>query len=722
MLRVGQKELVETYRSGYCGVPAIPGGGKTFALTKWAIEVITEGLPKPGKILIVTYMTSAVNNFKQRISAELEKRGITSRDYYVSTIHSLCLQIIKERPDLVGINEEVEVIDGAQKNNLLKDAITSWKRVGENQRVYMYFLDDNTLQKIGYDKLSKKWDATFLQLMSTTISDFKTNGITPKEALNQVKGFGAVSLLKIAAQIYFEYEKRLRRKGLIDFEDMLLKAKEILMKDSLILEKYRKKYTFVCEDEAQDSNKIQTEILKLIAGANGNFLRVGDSNQAIMTTFANSDMKLFKEFCEDKNVKTFGIVQSSRNSLQIIRTANEFVRYVRDFHPTFACRESLLPQYIQPVSEDDEFPNPVVEGDAVFASVFNKKEDELLGIAEKCQAILSEFPEKTTAVLLPDAFKIGAFINLLKEKEIPYEYLDNSSEERNYTLILLGRILDFIASPDRNEKLIEVIKVMMNNEIEGFQLLLEKLKYVNIEELFYPMAGEINEEEYDESLRETPAWEAFLAIRTQLKDFLEFPFTIPEKLVLYISEKLNFNREEVAIAQKVASGIKFLFADDPRYKLSDLAFELLKPKNAFNYFANLVFELKGYEAKPGVVAISTYHKAKGLEWDNVFLGSITADDFPATVNDKFKTDIYFLRPTFRCPSAVLKKEFHQVFGDGSEIDFQLNGKLDFIGERVRLLYVGITRAKERLFLSTVNNRITKKSAYFDVIAGQNVSE
>lgn len=720
MLRIGQKELVETYRSGYCGVPAIPGGGKTFALTKWAIEVITEGLPKPGKILIVTYMSSAVNNFKQRISTELEKRGVASRDYYVSTIHSLCLQIIKERPDLVGINEEVEVIDGTQKNSMLRDTVASWKRVGENQRIYMWFLDENVLQKRGYDKISKKWDSDFLKLMGNVISDFKTNGISSKQALEQTKSFSPVSLLKIAAQIYFDYENRLRRKGLIDFEDMLLKAKEILVQDSVVLDKYRKKYTFVCEDEAQDSNKIQTEILKIIAGADGNFLRVGDSNQAIMTTFANSDMKLFKEFCEDKNVKKFNIVQSSRNSRQIIDTANEFVRYVREFHPTFACRESLLPQFIQPVPEDDEFPNPVVEGDAVFASEFSKKDDEPLGIAEKCKELIAQFPDKTTAVLLPDSYKIGDLIKVFKDQDIPYEYLDNSSEERNYTLILLGRILDFVASPDKNDKLSEVVKVMINNETEGFVALLEKLKFINIEELFYPISGEINEENYEESLRETPAWGEFLIVRDKLKDFLEFPFTVPEKLVLYISEKLAFNREEVAIAQKVASGIKFLFADNPRYKLSDLAFELLKPKNTFNYFTSLVYELKGYEAKPGVVAISTYHKAKGLEWDNVFLGSITAEDFPATVNDKFKTDVYYLRPAFRCPSSMLKSEFHQVFGNGTEIDFTLNGKLDFIGERIRLLYVGITRAKERLFLSSVNNRSLKKSVYFDVISGKSV--
>jgi len=69
-------------------------------------------IPQTGKILIVTYMNSAVNNFKQRISAELQKRGINgSKDYFVSTIHGLCLQIIKEKPDLIIANEEFEVID-----------------------------------------------------------------------------------------------------------------------------------------------------------------------------------------------------------------------------------------------------------------------------------------------------------------------------------------------------------------------------------------------------------------------------------------------------------------------------------------------------------------------------------------------------------------------------------------------------------------------------------
>ena len=78
MLRKGQKELVELYRKGYCAIPAIPGGGKTYALTQWAVKIISEGLQGKGKVLIVTYMNSAAKNFKRRIGEELNKLGINT--------------------------------------------------------------------------------------------------------------------------------------------------------------------------------------------------------------------------------------------------------------------------------------------------------------------------------------------------------------------------------------------------------------------------------------------------------------------------------------------------------------------------------------------------------------------------------------------------------------------------------------------------------------------
>lgn len=713
MLRKGQKELVETYRSGYCGVPAIPGGGKTFALTQWAVEVLTEGINLPGKILIVTYMTSAANSFKQRIGSELEKRGITSRDYYVSTIHSLCLQIIKEKPDFVGINSEVEVIETFQKDTLIKDVVMTWKRNEENRKLYIYYLDEVKLAKDGYEKLAKKWDSGFCKLMSNAISNFKINEISPKEAIEKTKVLRDTSLLKVAAKIYYEYEKKLKRRGMIDFEDMLSKAKYILENDNAILKKYRKKYTFVCEDEAQDSNKLQTDILTLIAGEKGNFLRVGDSNQAITATFANSDMKLFKEFCEGEDVKVFHITQSSRNTKQIIDTANRFVRYVRDNHPTEVCRDSLLPQYIETVSKDDAFPNPEVEGEGVFYALYPKKPDEIEGIANKCEELLKEFPNKTIAVLMPSGYKVGEVVKGLEARKIPYDCLDSSASERNSTLVKLGSIIDFIAKPEDNDKLIQVARVLIDEEVEGRNEVLEYLKYIDVEEFFYPITGDFGHNNINKKIKKSQAGILLFAIKEMLKDFLDFPFTVPEKLVLYIAEKMNFSREEMAIAQKVASSIKFLMDENVRYKLSDLSFELLQQKNSFNYFANLVHELKGYQAKEGVVTIATYHKSKGLEWDNVLLGGLNSEDFPTSVKDNFKDDLSYLKFECKNPAAMMKKDFATILGEDNTRDFEAETKQEIIGERARLLYVGITRAKERLFISAYNFKVSK---YFDFLA------
>ena len=88
------------YEQGTMAVPAVPGAGKTFIVTNLVTKLIKEGKHKPGKILILTYMNSAVNNFKGRIAKLLEENEINEANpYEVMTIHSLAVKIIKEKPD-----------------------------------------------------------------------------------------------------------------------------------------------------------------------------------------------------------------------------------------------------------------------------------------------------------------------------------------------------------------------------------------------------------------------------------------------------------------------------------------------------------------------------------------------------------------------------------------------------------------------------------------------
>lgn len=713
MLRKGQKELVELYRKGYCAIPAIPGGGKTYALTQWAVKVISEGLQGSGKVLIVTYMNSAAKNFKRRIGEELDKLGITSnKSYFVSTIHSLCLQIIKDKPDGVMLSDEFETIEGTAQINIIREAIIEWKRRGNNKKIYEYFVDESYVQRYGWEKANDEWQKSFVSVMNSAISDFKSQGISPIEAIKMTKGLNAVSLLRISAEIYVEYEKKLRYRGKIDFNDMLYKAKYILETDKAILEKYRKKYPYVCEDEAQDSNKLQSDILELIAGKDGNFLRVGDSNQAILGTFTSSDPTLFRDFCENSKVTVYNITKSSRNTKQIIDLANAFVHYVRENHPVDDCRESLVPQYIETVDLDDEFPNPVINEDGAFIGYFDKKEDEFEGLANEAMNLVNKYPDKTTAILMPKATQLASIMKILDEKKVKYESVENTSIKRNKTLVELGLLLQFIGLPEKNENLVELLKeVFIDEECDGRDELLEFLIDYPIEKIFYPMAGGIRLKDISSEIRESDAWKRFNEVMPLLKDLLEFPPAMAEKLVLYISERLEFNREEKAIAQKVSSSIRFMMVDNPRLKLTDISEELLKPKNMFNYFANLVYELKGYEAKKGVVALSTYHKAKGLEWDNVLLGGITSGDFPVTLQDKFMGDCYCLKDEYKNPLIFFKAEMNKLRGNNQELS-RLS-KLETIAERTRLLYVGITRAKERIYLSSVKNKFVKPSKYME---------
>ncbi|WP_165478778.1 UvrD-helicase domain-containing protein, partial [Clostridioides difficile] len=95
------------YDNGTMAVPAVPGAGKTFIITNLVAKLLLEQKHKGGKILILTYMNSAVNNFKGRIRKILEENKIDdTNSYEVMTIHSLAVKIIKEKPEVVMLSED----------------------------------------------------------------------------------------------------------------------------------------------------------------------------------------------------------------------------------------------------------------------------------------------------------------------------------------------------------------------------------------------------------------------------------------------------------------------------------------------------------------------------------------------------------------------------------------------------------------------------------------
>lgn len=724
-LRKGQKELVEQYRGGYCAIPAIPGGGKTYCLSVWAAGIIGAGLHKPGKVLVVTYMNSAVSNFRHRISQELEKRGVTSdKDYLVSTIHGLCLQIIRERPEALNIESEFEVADGSSKINILNSSVEEWRR--KNEDAFIYYMDPSLAEEPGkLSKTSEMWQDKLCSVVSSAIGGFKCRGLKPEQAQKSCSSLSGNSILKAAADIYGIYDRRLEMLGLIDFDDMLFNAKKLLEEDESLLAEYRKKYSFVCEDEAQDSNKLQSEILSLIAGRN--FLRVGDSNQAICGSFTNSDFTLFKEFCELPETTVYRITQSSRSSRDIIDLANYFVKSVIDEHPLEQCRNSLLPQIIEAVGEGDERPNPVVPGYGIRTAIFGSWDEEARNVAGYAAGMMKKYPGKTAAILVPSQWKMNTVLSALDARGIPYEELDSGSSRKCRSLRILGRTLDFIAQPDRAGKLADMVgECLAPAELQCGKLV-DFLRTIRVEELLYPRCNNtiINNSEnsnLDFSF-DSSEWKWFAGRLDFIKGMLDLPLERPEALVIKLADLFEFDMEGKAVAQKVAGDIRYMTAQNPAWTLSSLACELLRPKNMFSYFAGVIWDMKGYEPEPGVVTVSTYHKSKGLEWDAVFLTGLDSTDFPVLLTDKFVGEYWFLRQQYKNPQALVKAELELLLDEngtspanrrGVQInrisqDAILASRLETVSERARLLYVGITRAKEYLFLSGAHENQSRRN-------------
>lgn len=746
--REDQVPIME-YKSGTMAVPAVPGAGKTFIVTRLVTELLENNINGKEKILILTYMNSAVNNFKGRIKkllnekygedAEIEenlseeeineikrKNKDTLRrlnnSYEVMTIHSLATKIIKENPESAMLNEEFMIADDAQRSIILNECIESYLSTEKGRKYFYYFINyekakDKKSKKINEDKargFEETWKQGFFDLITRSISKLKYNGITPDILNERVNEDGYKGIMVIVSPIYEMYCKRLKLHGLLDFDDLLINAHKIVRDDDAIREKLNKKYKYIFEDECQDSNEIQGKIIKLIGGENPNIVRVGDINQSISGTFSESNPKFFREFIESADC-CHRMDMSNRSSKDILELANLLVDYTKNSLPEIECRDALEDMKIKTVEKGKgykENPEPksyTINTKWLAAGSFD---DEIRETIRFVEGIKRKYPDKSIGILAPynkDCNKIAAE---LKKHDLEFENLSSSSEKMRKVIDDIANILDFIIDNDNIDKLMDIIgsAFIKEESEEGKVDFLNIFKKFTTDELIYNF-DEIDLGIVDDS---SSIFVKFKNALEKIQEIMDYSWNRADLLVLFIRDRLDITEEEMAIAEYVAFYVKYLKRED-----QDVDFEYIvnvikdRGNSSFRHILDITGNINGYEPTPGSVTVCTNHKSKGMEWDCVFMLKCTKYQFPSDLEFKLPCQKYFLKEKYNNPEALVASEIEKLTNGLERTNFDIELKLDQIREKIRLFYVSVTRAKEMLIISAsvFNNDEDKKKKY-----------
>ncbi|WP_343344520.1 ATP-dependent helicase [Terrisporobacter petrolearius] len=695
------------YEGGKMAVPAVPGAGKTFIVTNLVAKLLEEKRQGKGKILILTYMNSAVNNFKVRIKKIVEDKNIDDKNSYeVMTIHSLAVKIIKEKPEIVMLNEDFNIADDLQKTMILGDCINNFKLNG-GEKAFRFFVKDQK-DPIWADRQLEAWDKGFYDLVQNTISELKYKDITPQK-LNKYMKENRRGILKIILPIYTEYEKKLKANGLLDYDDMLILAHKALSIDEDLKRKYQNKYQYVFEDECQDSNEIQGKIIGLICEEHNNLVRVGDINQSITGTFSSSDPKFFKNFIESSD-RCYRMDMSNRSSKDVINLANELVRYVtQNLQPE--CKDALEDMDIKTVPKNRGYKeNPLPNKYQISYKYYETFDKEIENTVKFVRNINKKYPDKSIGILVPYNDHVNLVAKELIKEDLEFEELGPNSLRKRRVIDNIALIIDFILNCDDKEKLIEVLEkvYIKTDNKEGKKDFIQLLRecYLTVEDLLY-------DDECSKDIiidTDSDLYQSFLYGIQNLKNIIEYPLTRIDKLILFIGDSMTIEKEEIAIVDYLAFYVKYLVAENNNINLQQIYNLLIDRKNrVFSYIIEVVSEINGYEPLPGSITVCNYHKSKGLEWDCVFLLGMTEFNFPDNIYQKFQCDKWYLKEKYKNPEANIKAEIDFILKGEVNKNYSKEIKESLIKEKIRLLYVGITRAKEMLILSaSAKNSSTDK--------------
>ena len=283
-----QKEAVE-HIEGPCLVLAGAGSGKTKVLTMRVANLIQHGIYS-GNILAITFTNKAAKEMRERIS------NVVDDNYaFVGTFHSFGLKIIRENYEALGLSKNFTIIDSDDVNSIIK----------------------KILKDLDYD--SKQYSPGFIR---NKISFIKNEMLSDAE----VDKFLNSPPEQVAAKVYFEYERVLRRNNAVDFDDLLKMPADLFLHNEEVLDHYQEKYQYILIDEYQDTNEVQYKMVKKLAEKYRNLFVVGDPSQSIYG-FRWSNYRNILNFEKDyPEAKSITLNQNYRSTNTILNAANSVIK------------------------------------------------------------------------------------------------------------------------------------------------------------------------------------------------------------------------------------------------------------------------------------------------------------------------------------------------------------------------------------------------------------
>lgn len=625
-----QQRLAVLTTQGPVLIAAGAGSGKTRVLTHRIAYLIEEQQVNPWNILAITFTNKAAKEMKERVMQLVQE---DADKIWVATFHAMCARILRREAHRLGYERHFTIIDTSEQQTLVKQVMKE--------------LNLDT-QRFNYKALLSH------------IENAKNERLTSEMALEMAEGY----IEKIYAQVYVNYQQKLKAANAMDFNDLILLTVQLLEQHDEVRTFYQHKFQYIHVDEYQDTNDSQYQLVRLLSGMLNNVCVVGDADQSIYG-WRGANMENILNFEKDyPNTKVILLEQNYRSTQTILNAANSVIENNVNRQSKKLWSDKEIGEKVYHYHANSDYN----EAQFVISTIHRMKQDEAyknkdFAILYRTQAQSRNFEDQLLKANLP--YRIVGGLKFYSRKEIQdtlayLRLIDNSDDNVSLNRIInvpkrgIGAsTLDKLALFAQQQQVswYEAIHRLENSTLSTSTQ--KKLKqFAHIIDTLKEHATQMSITQLVQEIWELTGYQQMLESANDLESANRL-----ENLAEFASVTQTFDENSQQFTQEL----------DPDFILQEEESEIpVRKLTQFLTDISLVSDNQDTIELEDSITLMTLHAAKGLEFPFVFMVGMEEGLFPIS---------------------------------------RANDSDEELEEERRLAYVGMTRAEKKLFMTSAQSRL-----------------